>query len=89
MRLVTEHEDIIPNSMYYLVWANQDYQKSSFESTFNYWVLVPAKGHGASDFEILSSRQGDTRLQVVTKKSNPILWSTAAGTNRKKDMGKT
>ena len=88
MRLVTEHEDILPNSMYPLVWANRDYHKSSFDSTFNYWVLVPAKNRPESDFEIVSSRSGDTRLNLVSKKSSPIFYSLVSGSNRKKDVVK-
>ena len=31
-RLITEHEDIFPNSTINLVWATQRYEKSSFDS---------------------------------------------------------
>ena len=51
-RLIVENEDIFPNSQINLVWATQTYEKSSFDSQFNYWVLVPQASQDGSEFEI-------------------------------------
>ena len=56
-RLTTEHEDILPNSSHYAVWANMEYAKTSLESSFNYWVLNPTPGNmDNKEFQIYSSR---------------------------------
>ena len=81
------------NAFTSLVWAPQTFSKSSFESHFNHWVLVPHEqsacaAEDINEFEIMSSRPVDSRLRIVSKKANPFFTTKVVASNRRRDLGK-